>query len=341
MTEVGQRDSPGEVDAISLPHRLEYLGLLILHHAILRLPFRSLRPLADMVGSLVWLVDSRGRAVAEANLRCAFPGRYSDRQIRSISRRSYATFARTMLELFWSPRLTEEFVRRHFTFSGWETDSCRTDPNRAAIYTCQHFSNFEWLGQIAIYTTARGPLIAQNFKNPLLSPFFARLRTSTGQFVIPQERAVIRMLKLLKQGGKFGMLSDLTLDPRRGGIPIRTFGGLYLSVTPSHAVLAHKTDAAIVPISIRPKADGSYHVTHHLPIENCATRSVQEIAQLCWDAMEPNIHDHPECWLWSYKHWRFKPSGPEGGRYPFYANSAGRFDRLLDTLPGSTDAGSA
>jgi len=45
--------------------------------------------------------------------------------------------------------------------------------------------------------------------------------------------------------------------------------------------------------------------------------------------LEPSIRKYPELWLWSYKHWRFKPAGPEGERYPFYANSTPRFERKL------------
>ena len=46
------------------------------------------------------------------------------------------------------------------------------------------------------------------------------------------------------------------------------------------------------------------------------------------------IHAHPECWLWPYKHWRFKPSQEDSSRYPFYANTAKRFDKLIkNSLP--------
>ena len=54
-----------------------------------------------------------------------------------------------------------------------------------------------------------------------------------------------------------------------------------------------------------------------------------EIAQQCWDVLEQGIREAPECWLWSYKHWRFKPSGGKTERYPDYANTAKRFDDAL------------
>ncbi len=61
-----------------------------------------------------------------------------------------------------------------------------------------------------------------------------------------------------------------------------------------------------------------------------------EVTQLCWNALESSIREQPECWLWSYKHWRFRPLADETGRYPFYANTAKRFDKLVlrDTVAG-------
>ena len=232
-----------------------------------------------------------------------------------------------MLELLWAPNLSRDFFEKNVVFEGFDADTCRRDPDKAAIYACLHFGNFEWLGLAGAYTISPGPVIAQKFKNPLLGPVFDRLRASTGNHAIPQERAMIRMLKFLKGGGKFGMLADLNLDPREGSVLIECFGGLLTSVTQAHAALAQRTGAAIVPVECRPLPDGRYRIIHHAPIECPPEADAREIVQRCWNALEPAIHAHPECWLWSYKHWRYKPAG-DNARYPFYANTAKRFDKL-------------
>jgi hypothetical protein len=38
------------------------------------------------------------------------------------------------------------------------------------------------------------------------------------------------------------------------------------------------------------------------------------------------IGQYPEQWLWSYKHWRYRPVD-EANYYPFYANPSERFER--------------
>ncbi|HEY5769656.1 MAG TPA: hypothetical protein VIS71_07410, partial [Terrimicrobium sp.] len=197
----------------TLRQRLEFLGLSSLVWLIGRLPYRSLRHIANALGTIVFFFDKRGKEVALANLDAAFGNARPPEEKRRIAAGSYRTFARTMLELFWSPNLNERVARRIARFEGLELDSCHKDARQAAVYLCLHYSNFEWLSQFGAYTIANGPVIAQRFKNPLIGRIFDRMRSSTGHDVIPQERAMIRMLKHMKAGGKFAMLCDLNLDP--------------------------------------------------------------------------------------------------------------------------------
>jgi hypothetical protein len=92
-----------------------------------------------------------------------------------------------------------------------------------------------------------------------------------------------------------------------------------------------------------PSADGTYHV-HGLPVLRFPeSASVREIAQACWDQVEPGIAARPEHYLWMYKHFRYLPSDPgAAARYPFYANPSPLFDRLdASAEPALAEAGLA
>jgi lauroyl/myristoyl acyltransferase len=88
----------------------------------------------------------------------------------------------------------------------------------------------------------------------------------------------------------------------------------------------------LIPCECVPQPDGTY-VARYLPaVEIPEGATAAEITQLCWNEIERSIRARPELWLWAYKQWRFKPSaGPadELARYPVYANTAKRFDRLI------------
>lgn len=304
--------------------RLEYIGLWCGAQVVKRLPFFCLRHFASALGTIAWGIDGRGRRVAEANVTAAF-GEMPARRRSSIVRRSYQGFARTMLELLWAPNLTRAVFERYARVEGLDLDAS----DEPTIYFCLHASNFEWLSLALSHAVGPGIVIAQDFKNPLLGALFDRLRGSTGHAIIPQERAMIRMLKHLQGGGYFNMIVDLNLDPRESSVIIDQFDGLKACVTQMHSALALRVNARIVPAECLPQADGTYRLIYHQPILISPGMSSDEIAQRCWDVLEPGIRSRPESWLWSYKHWRFKPDNSSEKRYPFYANRAQRFDRKL------------
>jgi lauroyl/myristoyl acyltransferase len=234
-----------------------------------------------------------------------------------------------MAELFWMDRAGTDALVRRVAIEGLDRAACNATRGAAAIYPTLHFSNFEWLGLLCAVAVERGFVVAQRFRNPLLGPIFDRVRAVTGHEVLPQERVMLRMLKHLKSGGKFGMLADLSLDPGEGSVVVTQFGGLQTSVTQLHAALALRTGAQLVPVVMLPTATGTYRAVFHEAVAFDAAIPAHIVCQRTWDALEPAIRAHPECWLWSYKHWRFRPSEGDTDRYPAYSNTAKRFDKLL------------
>ncbi|MFZ4774241.1 MAG: lysophospholipid acyltransferase family protein [Terrimicrobiaceae bacterium] len=313
------------VAGVTFRQRLEYRGLLLVGWLVRQLPLRSLLWIAVPLGSAAYLLDPKGRRVARQNLDSVFGKTRSDQEKNRIAEDSYRSFARTMLELFWSPNLTEEIVRKNFKTEGLP-DHATGIPT---IYVTSHFSNFEWLGQNVRFFLGPGIIVAQRLKNPLLGAFFDRVRGSMGHQIIPQERAIARMLKHLKAGGYFCAVVDLNLDPKEASVIIDEFSGLKTCVTQMHAALAIHTGARVVPAECRPQPDGTYRMVYHPALEYPAGTTPAEIAQMCWDVLERGIREAPEYWLWSYKHWRFKPSGSNTERYPGYAHTAKRFDKAF------------
>jgi len=312
----------------TIREKFEYLGLVLASRTVVSLSPRTLRWLAWVIGSLVFAFDRRNRRVALANLDCVFGSSKTRAEKMRIARDSYRTFARTMLELFWAPNLDEPTMRRMIEIDGLDAHPCHKDPNQPLIYFCFHYSNFEWLSLFGPYVVGPAFVVTQRFKNPLLGPIFDRLRSHTGHEVTTQERAYLRMFKHLKKGGKFFMLTDLNLDPRETSAIIDCFG-LKTCVTQLHAAMALRTGALPVPVACKPLPDGRYFFKVFPPVEILPGDTELSITQRCWDALEPTIWERPELWLWSYKHWRFKPADAPEGKYPFYANVAARFDRKL------------
>ncbi len=320
----------------NIRYRLERGGLELLAWLIPRLPRRVCIWLSAMCGEIAFACDGQGRAVAEENLECAFGERYSPRQRRQIARASYRNFARTMLDLFWAQNLTAENYRDYLHLEGFETVRERhaRSPGGSIAITV-HLGNWEWAGLALGFAGIPTFIVAENFKNPLLTETFHRLREVSGNTIIAQENSMLRLLKTVKRGSGTGMLLDLSLHPTQAATIIEGFG-LKMCVSFLHAVLAQRAGTLLVPLETIPLPDGTCRVIAHPPVDFPAAATPHEIAQRCWDVFEPILRANPESWLWPYKHFRYRPRDASRP-YPAYANDSSDFEKLLRRITNEQD----
>ena len=92
----------------SFRYELEWLGVRLLAFIVPKLPRPFVVQFGKMAGAVAAYLDSPGRRIALSNLSAAFDDRFSAAERAQITRRSYQQFASTMIDLFWSLRLTAE-----------------------------------------------------------------------------------------------------------------------------------------------------------------------------------------------------------------------------------------
>jgi lauroyl/myristoyl acyltransferase len=290
------------------------------------LPRRLVLWLAKLLGSLAYAFDKRGRTTALENLRVVFGKEKSETERRAIARRSFQLFARSMLDLFWGVNLTAENYQRYIE-PQFDDPESEARAKGGGIWITPHYGNFEWIALMMGFRGTPFHVVAQDFKNPLLTELFSSRRKHSGHEVIPQERAMIRLMKVVKRGGHAAFLSDLTVKPSKASTVIECFG-LQTCVTLLHAVLVDRMGVPVVAGVGIPRPDGTYLMRS---FDGPAIRdgaSLRDIAQACWDVFEPQLREYPDPWLWMYKHWRFRPSGEDGEHYPAYANHSKAFDKV-------------
>jgi len=310
-------------------YRLEWLGLLLASKLIPLCSRKACYHLARTAGALLSLLDRHHYHVAVSNLEAAFGDRFSPGERRKIARESFQYFARTMVDLLWSPRLTPQNFSRYIELQNLEETARGTGPERSFIIACYHYGNFEWLSLAGGFLDLKGTIISQDFKNSLLDPIFKKLREQSGHELIPRERGIVRLYKVLRRKGRTALLVDLTVPPSQGAVGIDCFG-LKTSVTSAHAWLHQQTGVPIIPAHCEPLPDGRYRLVFHPRIERTAEMTHQQIAQACWHSFEPSVNSNPAPWLWMYKHWRYLPAKPDRP-YPFYANFYRPFEDMLET----------
>jgi lauroyl/myristoyl acyltransferase len=183
-----------------------------------------------------------------------------------------------MIDLLWSPRLTPHNFSRYIECQNFEETARDTGPERSIIIACYHYGNFEWLSLACGFLDLKGTIISQEFKNSLLDPIFKELREQSGHELIPRERGIIRLYKILRRKGRTALLVDLTVPPSQGAVAIDCFG-LKTSVTSAHAWLHQQTGAPIIPAHCEPLPDGRYRLVFHPKIAVASDLSAEASAK--------------------------------------------------------------
>src|SRR5438876_4936233 len=309
-------------------YRLEWLGLVLATKLIPLCSRRVCYHIAQIAGALLSFVDRDRYQIALSNLEVAFGGAFSLEQRRKMARESFQHFARTMVDLLWSPRLTQENFSQFIELQNFGETARDTGPERSLMIACYHYSNFEWLSLACGFLDLKGTIIMQEFKNSLLDRIFKKLREQSGHMFITRGRSLLRLLKALRRKRSTALLSDLTVPPTQAGAVAIDCFGLKTSATSAHAWLHEQTGAPVIPAHCEPLPDGRYRIIFHPRIESTAAMTHQEIAQACWNSFEPYVRKNPAPWLWMYKHWRYRPAKTDRP-YPFYSNFYRPFEDMV------------
>ena len=313
-----------------LRYKLEWLGLKWLYFSIPLLPRRMAHGLSRGLGTLGFLVDKRGRTTAIENLTLIFGKEKSAEEIRKLAKMSYQSFAQTVVDQFWSRRLTAKNYHRYIDIEAEDMEAVEAARESGAIWVTPHFGNFEW---IALFMGFRGyqfTIVAQDFKNPSLTEIYRKNREVSGHKVITQRGAIRGLLSSLKAGGHAAFLTDLTIKPSKPATIIHCFGKM-TCVTAIHAELMKRTGRTVIPGICIPRPDGTYLMRGYRPLTFGPEDTDQTIAQACWDVFEEVIREIPHPWLWMYKHWRYIPEGEEDS-YPSYARRNEGFDQVRERV---------
>src|SRR5215471_11963304 len=140
-------------------YSLEWLGLVLAAKLIPLCSRRVCYHIAQTAGALLSIVDRDRYQVALSNLEAAFGGAFSPKERQRIARESFQHFARTMVDLLWSPRLTQKNFSQYIDLENFEESARETGPERSLMIACYHYSNFEWLSLACGFLDLKGTII--------------------------------------------------------------------------------------------------------------------------------------------------------------------------------------
>lgn len=285
---------------------VEAAAVAIVSVVVRHLPRRLVLAAGRALGGLWASLDRRHVAIAEANLRQAFP-EWDEPRIRATARGVYRHFSTVMLDLLWMQGRTARELLALADLEGLEAMQRAVAAGRGVLAPSAHFGNWE------LQAVASAPLlgeiasIARPLDNPALDRRLVALRTSTGNRVIYKRKALAEAIRTLRGGGILAVLIDQNVHE---GLFVRFFGRP-ASTTPVAAALAIKTGCAIVPVHCRLQADGRYRMVFGPPLEwapsGSRDRDIAELTQRLTTIIEGWVREVPEQWLWLHRRWKTQP----------------------------------
>jgi KDO2-lipid IV(A) lauroyltransferase len=274
-----------------------------------RLPVRIALSLGEHLAALAYHLIGRRRKITISNLRLAFGGEKSQRELKQIAMQSYHNLGKSLIELLRFPLLTRENIWDLVTVYGRENFECAIKTTGNAIVFIPHFGNHELLAPVYGALCPRSLALAFPLKNPYLNDMINGYRSRLGLGLITKRQAARHVLKALRTGHPVGFLADQ--DAGREGVFVEFFGRL-ASCARGPVAMALKTGAPILfSINIR-QPDDKHVVIISPPMELESTgdldKDVAHNTAKLMAELESYIRQYPGQWMWQHNRWKTRPS---------------------------------
>ncbi len=277
---------------------------------------------ARLMGRLWWALSRRHRDRAAGNLRPSLGGRYDERQLRRIARKSFEHFAQLYLvELVMTPRIVDEWSwARYVELDDLGPALRELLSDRGVILLTGHFGNYELLG----YTICRLgiPLhaVMRPLDNPLINRYLERSREAGGLTLLYKKGVSAIAGEILDRGGGLCFIADQ--DAGRKGLFVDFFGRQASTYKSIGLLAMQKRVPIIVGYAVRTRRGFHYRIAVERIIQpeewQAADDPLHWITQTFTRALESAIRRWPEQYLWVHRRWKHRPKGerPRPERVP-------------------------
>jgi len=283
-----------------------YLLTLCLRRALLLLPFSLAFRITSFLGFLAYYCLPGERQKTVLNLKRAFSGERTQKEIKRIARGVFVNSGRSLTEVIFWHKLGIEHLRTHVNIVNPENLVKAFDSGRGVIGLTAHLGNWEYLAAaIANLLKVKFVVIARALSNPWLNRLLEKTRLSMGVNFIYRGQSGLEVLRRLKRNEGLGILADQNI--RGEGIYVDFFG---------HPAKTHKelselilrTGAIVVPMFITRNKSLTEHtviIDNPLIFEFTGDKEqdMKNISAVYTSVIEKYIRRNPEQWMWVHNRW--------------------------------------
>jgi KDO2-lipid IV(A) lauroyltransferase len=298
--------------------RLEYVIARVLFAFLGILPRSSALLFCRIVAGVGYHLFGSLRRTGFRNLEIAFPEKSIDER-KNILKSTFQSLGRVLAETSQFMKTTPAEIEKIFELDLddqiRELYKINKEQRRGVLITTGHLGNWEMLvfGFAAIHEPIS--YLARPLDNPLIEDLTLRIRTRFGNRPINKTNSAMLAVKILREGGILGALSDVNAHPKEGVfVP---FFGVDACTISGPAIMAMRSNAAILPaFCVWDSKRKKYRFVRGAVIEPFKTgdRKADVIATTAayTAEIEQLIRQFPDQWLWIHKRWKTRPLGEKG-----------------------------
>lgn len=253
---------------------------------------------------LFWVLKSR-RKLAINNILAAYKD-FDFKKAKSLAKANFISISQTVAEvlLLINDRINLDDVMQNGESAVKKVKELTKNNKNGIIFVTAHFGNWEFL---AHYFATKGfpvSVVGRYGNNSLIEdnitfPF----RHKFGNDLIYKDDAMRNMIKLLKNHGNLGILTD-----QKTGNFKAEFFGRQCYTTKSVATLFLKFNPMIIPIFAKRIDKMKFEIIvekfPEIPSNLSKNEAELFITQACNDIFENIVRSAPEQWFWMHNRWK-------------------------------------
>jgi heptosyltransferase-2 len=266
------------------------------------LPLPLLFVFGEFLGFCAWIILGNYRRLAQRNVTIAFGNEKSPRQLRRLVRRH---FQRLGANLLCSVKLTGmplENMATRIEAENLDFIHRELRAGRPVVLILSHLANWELFAHILpkYIGYVRNSTIYQRLGNRFIDEHVRRVRGRAGVEMFDRKEGFDKAIKLLRDGGAMGILSDQHAGDHGVWAP---FFGRLASTSPLPALLAKRTRAALVGVAIYTDGRARWRVVISPALQD-NQESVGSLSAKTNQVIEQQIRRAPEDWFWVHNRWK-------------------------------------
>jgi KDO2-lipid IV(A) lauroyltransferase len=249
--------------------------------------------------------------VVISNLKLVFPEK-DDKEIKAITKKFYHHLCDMMVEAIKSLTITEDEMKKRFTFTNVEILQDLEKKDRSVALMCGHYGSWEWIFVLQSYISNKGYAVYKRIENKYFDKLIKGIRAKYNSDLITTKETIPTLMKAKVHKKTFicGFVSDQSAKPWKA-LHWEKFMGHRVPMHTGAEMLAKRLDLAVVFFRVKRLKRGYYETTFETITEAPKTFKDYEITDIFFRLVEQQIHEAPEYYLWTHKRWKDKDKSPQ------------------------------